>query len=91
MTTTYFPEKKYQDMTFPAGNYKTLRIELGDAAGHNWWCVLYPNMCFRGSVYEVVEDEAKENLKEVLTPDEYESIFDSGKYEIKLKILDIFR
>jgi stage II sporulation protein R len=53
--------------------------------------VLYPNMCFRGSVYEVVEDEAKENLKEVLTPDEYESIFDSGKYEIKLKILDIFR
>ena len=45
----------------------------------------------RGSVYEVVEDEAKENLKEVLTPDEYESIFDSGKYEIKLKILDIFR
>ncbi len=42
-------------------------------------------------MYEVVEDEAKENLKEVLTPDEYESIFDSGKYEIKLKILDIFR
>ena len=36
-------------------------------------------------MYEVVEDEAKENLKEVLTPDEYESIFDSGKYEIKLK------
>ena len=48
-------------------------------------------MMFRGSVYEVVEDEAKENLKEVLTPDEYKSIFDSGKYEIKLKILDIFR
>ena len=70
---------------------RALEITLGDGAGHNWWCVLYPNMCFRGSVYEVVEDEAKENLKEVLTPDEYESIFDSGKYEIKLKILDIFR
>lgn len=70
---------------------EALEITLGDGAGHNWWCVLYPNMCFRGSVYEVVEDEAKENLKEVLTPDEYESIFDSGKYEIKLKILDIFR
>ena len=91
VTTCYFPDRTYGDVTFPAGNYKTLRIELGDAAGHNWWCVLYPNMCFRGSVYEVVEDEAKENLKEVLTPDEYESIFDSGKYEIKLKILDIFR
>ena len=91
VTTCYFPDRTYGDVTFPAGNYKTLRIELGDAAGHNWWCVLYPNMCFRGSVYEVVEDDAKENLKEVLTPDEYESIFDSGKYEIKLKILDIFR
>ena len=79
------------ELTFPEGNYEALEITLGDGAGHNWWCVLYPNMCFRGSVYEVVEDEAKENLKEVLTPDEYESIFDSGKYEIKLKILDIFR
>ena len=53
-------------------------------------CVLYPNMCFRGSVYEVVEDEAKENLKEVLTPDEYESIFDSGKYRNKTKNTLIF-
>lgn len=91
LTHTDFPEKTYGDYTFPEGNYEALEITLGDGAGHNWWCVLYPNMCFRGSVYEVVEDEAKENLKEVLTPDEYESIFDSGKYEIKLKILDIFR
>ena len=53
--------------------------------------VITGGACCRGSVYEVVEDEAKENLKEVLTPDEYESIFDSGKYEIKLIILDIFR
>ena len=91
LTHTDFPEKTYGDYTFPEGNYEALEITLGDGAGHNWWCVLYPNMCFRGSEYEVVEDEAKENLKEVLTPDEYESIFDSGKYEIKLKILDIFR
>lgn len=91
LTHTDFPEKTYGDYTFPEGNYEALEITLGDGAGHNWWCVLYPNMCFRGSVYEVVEDEAKENLKEVLTPDEYKSIFDSGKYEIKLKILDIFR
>ncbi len=91
LTDTDFPVKTYGAYTFPAGNYEALEITLGDGAGHNWWCVLYPNMCFRGSVYEVVEDDAKENLKEVLTPDEYESIFDSGKYEIKLKILDIFR
>ena len=46
VTTCYFPDRTYGDVTFPAGNYKTLRIELGDAAGHNWWCVLYPNLCF---------------------------------------------
>ena len=88
---TEFPSKTYGKFTFPAGKYEALRVVIGEGEGHNWWCVLYPNMCFRGSVYEVVEDDAKENLKEVLTPDEYESIFDSGKYEIKLKILDIFR
>ena len=86
-----FDTRYYDTFTLPAGIYEALRITIGEGEGHNWWCVLYPNMCFRGSVYEVVEDEAKENLKEVLTPDEYESIFDSGKYEIKLKILDIFR
>ena len=86
-----FPVKKYGDMSFPSGTYLSYTMYIGSGEGHNWWCVLYPNMCFRGSVYEVVEDDAKENLKEVLTPDEYESIFDSGKYEIKLKILDIFR
>ena len=52
LTHTDFPEKTYGDYTFPEGNYEALEITLGDGAGHNWWCVLYPNMCFRGSVYE---------------------------------------
>ena len=50
LTHTDFPEKTYGDYTFPEGNYEALEITLGDGAGHNWWCVLYPNMCFRGSV-----------------------------------------
>ena len=91
LTNCYFPTKAYGDVVLPCGNYDAAEVVIGSGRGRNWWCVLYPNMCFRGSVYEVVEDEAKENLKEVLTPDEYKSIFDSGKYEIKLKILDIFR
>ena len=44
VTTTYFPEKKYQDMTFPAGNYEALRVEIGSAKGHNWWGMLYPEL-----------------------------------------------
>ena len=46
VTTCWFPDRIYGDMTFPAGNYEALRIELGDAKGHNWWCVLYPSLCF---------------------------------------------
>ena len=39
VTTCWFPDKTYGDVTFPAGNYEALRIEIGDAQGHNWWCV----------------------------------------------------
>ena len=42
----YFPEKTYGDITFPAGYYEALRVNLGKAEGHNWWCVLYPGLCF---------------------------------------------
>ena len=91
VTHTDFPVKTYGDYTFPKGEYEALEITLGEGEGHNWWCVLYPNMCFKGTVYEIVEDDAKKELEEVLSPDEYESVFDSGKYEIKFKILEFFR
>lgn len=86
-----FPEKNYGDYTFPAGEYEALEVTLGKGGGHNWWCVLYPNMCFKGTVYEVVEDEACKELKEVLSPKEYETVFNKGNYEIRFKILEIFR
>ena len=67
VTTCYFPDRTYGDVTFPAGNYKTLRIELGDAAGHNWWCVLYPNLCFLDTTNAVLPEKGKQQLKKVLT------------------------
>ena len=91
ITHTDFPEKVYGEYTFPAGEYEALEIRLGNGEGHNWWCVLYPNMCFKGTVYEVVEDEACKELKEVLSPKEYETVFNKGSYEIRFKILEIFR
>lgn len=91
ITHTDFPEKVYGEYTFPAGEYEALEIRLGNGEGHNWWCVLYPNMCFKGTVYEVVEDEACKELKEVLSPKEYETVFNKGNYKIRFKILEIFR
>lgn len=91
LTHTEFPEKTYGSYTFPEGEYEALEVIIGEGKGHNWWCVLYPNMCFRGSVYEVVDDEAGEALKEVLTPEEYEDVFDSGDFKIRFKFLEYFR
>lgn len=90
LTTTSFPEKTYGDYTFPAGEYEALEVEIGEGAGHNWWCVLYPNMCFRGSVYEVVEEDAGEELRQVLTKEEYDAVFTDGNYEVRFWLADWF-
>ena len=74
VTTCDFPEKTYGDITFPEGEYEALRIEIGEAKGQNWWCVLYPNLCFIDAVHAVVPDEGKEDLKEVLEEDTYEMV-----------------
>lgn len=90
VTYTDFPEKTYGSYTFPKGNYEALEIVIGEGEGQNWWCVLYPNMCFKGTVYEVVEDEAGEELREILSAWEYADVFDSGDVELRLKVLEYF-
>ena len=80
VTNCRFPEKSYGDVTFPAGMYDALRIKIGSAKGQNWWCVLYPNLCFMDSVRAVVPEEGKEHLKNVLTDEEYNEIT-----EVKIK------
>ena len=63
VTNCYFPDKTYGDITFPKGNYDALRIRIGEARGQNWWCVLYPNLCFIDAVHAVVPEEGKKDLK----------------------------
>lgn len=70
----YFPDRTYGDCTFPAGWYEALRIKLGEAEGQNWWCVLYPKLCFQDCLHAVVEEEQLQELEEVLTVEEYESL-----------------
>ena len=82
---TSFPLKSYGSYTFPAGEYEALRVVIGEGKGHNWWCVMYPNMCFSGSMYEVVDEQAGEKLREVLTTEEYEKVLAEGNYQIQLK------
>ena len=88
MTTCYFPIKTYGDCTFPAGNYQALRIPIGEAKGKNWWCVLYPNLCFIDSLHGVVPEEQKQELKYVLTEEEYDSLFPREKPKVKSFFLE---
>lgn len=85
---TDFPEKTYGSYTFPKGNYTALRVVIGDGAGKNWWCVMYPNLCFAGSVYEVVDENAQKELRSVLSEDVYEELVAEGKLTVKFKYLD---
>ena len=82
VTTCYFPDRTYGDVTFPAGNYQALRVELGSAEGHNWWCVLYPNLCFLDTTNAVVPDKGKKQLKQVLTEEEYSKVTANTKFKI---------
>ncbi len=82
-----FPDKTYGEYTFPAGTYEALELVIGAGAGHNWWCVMYPNMCFAGSGYEVVEKDAKDSLEHTLTQEEYESLMENKNYTVKCRYL----
>lgn len=82
VTTCWFPDKSYGDVTFPAGNYEALRIEIGEAEGHNWWCVLYPGLCFMDAANAVVPDEGKQKLKNTLTEEEYSRVTTDTDFKI---------
>ena len=82
---TYFPEKTYGDCTFPAGEYEALKVKIGSAKGQNWWCVLYPSLCFLDDTYGIVTEVKKEDLKEVLTAEEFQEILGDSREKKKLR------
>ena len=70
----YFPTKYYGNISLPAGNYDALKIEIGEADGQNWWCSLFPPLCFVSVSSGVVDEEGEEYLKENLSDEEFEII-----------------
>lgn len=57
LTDAHFPTKVYEDFSLPAGTYRALRVVIGDGAGENWWCVVFPPLCL-GAVSEDAATEA---------------------------------
>ena len=83
---TYFPDKTYGDCTFPAGEYEALNVRIGRGEGKNWWCVLYPSLCFIDDTWGIVTEEKKEELKEVLTEEEFQKILGDPEEKKKIRI-----
>ncbi|MGN1187226.1 MAG: stage II sporulation protein R [Lachnospiraceae bacterium] len=75
---SYFPIKTYADMTFPAGIYEAFRVDIGAAEGKNWWCVVYPKLCFVDVSYGVMPKEAKDELEAVLDEDELKLLYENS-------------
>ena len=83
---TYFPDKTYGDCTFPAGEYEALNIRIGKGVGKNWWCVLYPSLCFIDDTWGIVSREKKEELREILTEEEFRAVLEDPEEKKKVRI-----
>ena len=82
----YFPTKRYDNITLPAGNYDAVRVVLGSGKGKNWWCVMYPPLCFSESALGKADKESLDMLKENMSDFEYDIIAEED-----IKIVPAFK
>ena len=88
-----FPIREYGELVLPAGTYRALRVDIGAAKGENFWCMLYPMMCYTMDAGAVVDSEDTEKLAQALDEESYEKLFvkreaKPGDVKVKLKILE---
>ena len=88
-----FPTKHYGDISLPSGYYDALRVEIGNAKGKNWWCVMFPSLCFIDISSGIVDSDGKEKLENNLDSESYELISESKtstEFKLKFKLLEVF-
>lgn len=88
LSDVVFPTKNYGSITLPAGTYEALRVEIGKAEGANWWCVLFPPLCFIDIEKGLTNEKTKQEMMNVLTEEEFKMIQTASsedKIPIKLK------
>lgn len=95
LSKVQFPVKEYGTIVLPEGEYEAYRILIGSANGHNWWCVMFPPLCFTDITKGDVEvKKTQEEMKQALTKEEYElvdnskNISDNKKIVVKFKIVE---
>ncbi len=83
----YFPMKTYEKYSLPSGKYEAVRVEIGKAAGQNWWCVMFPPLCFVDAASDTKKTD--EYLKKALRNDEISLITTEEGFDVRFKIVDI--
>ena len=79
----YFNTRTYDNVTLPAGEYEAVQVCIGEAAGQNWWCVLFPPMCLPAA-------SEQQELGNVLEPDAADIVTDAPKYEIQFWAVEAY-
>ena len=94
LSKEYFPVKTYGNITLPQGEYEAFKILIGSGTGQNWWCVMFPPLCFvditKGNV---AFEKTESDMRSVLSEDEYELIDntkDNKEIIVKFKLTEIF-
>lgn len=88
-----FPTKTYGDISLPSGTYDALRVQIGEAKGKNWWCVMFPPLCFVDVSTGIVPDDSKKEMQESLNDEEYDLISktDDSEIHFKFKLIEFFQ
>ena len=90
---SYFPTKYYGDISLPAGYYDALKVEIGESAGRNWWCVMFPPLCFVDMSTGIVPDDSKKIMKDNMPEEEYALISENKtntNLNLKFKLIELF-
>ena len=89
LTLEDYPTRNYEAMSFPSGQYVSLRVLIGEAEGQNWWCVLFPPLCLSAASEKAENEEAF--IAVGLNSDQYKIITetDDATYYLRFKLLEV--
>ena len=79
----YYPTREYDTFSLPAGRYQSLRVTLGEGAGHNWWCVVFPPLCLTAAESEAAFEELDGEPRAIISSD-------GGGVQFKFRLLELW-
>lgn len=92
ISTEFFPIRRYGSLLLPPGSYRALRIVLGTGRGHNWWCMLYPSLCFTEGITGTISVTEQEKMEQLVDQEDYSLLFSKKeKPELSFRLVELFQ